>query len=146
MAGPSLVLCAAPLFNRLYPCVGRGAFIDVSGFERVRHERRMIVQDRVTAGKTLHARLLGALGVVVLLLACGPTTSPSTATESPRAPSAPKTLTVAVEEQPDSVVLYGRPGEGGSTSATWERWFIFHGNLTIAADNGDVLPLSLIHI
>jgi peptide/nickel transport system substrate-binding protein len=107
----------------------------------------MIVHDRVTEGRTFHARLLASLGVVALLLACGPTTSPSTgATESPRAASAPRTLTMAVEEQPDSVVLYGRPGEGGSTSATWERWFIFHGNLTLASDTGDVLPSAAVKV
>src|SRR5205814_5614702 len=58
------------------------------------------------------------------------------------APAAPKTLTMAVEEQPTSVILYGRPGEGGSTSATWERWYIFHGGLTLADDEGNVVPAA----
>src|SRR5262249_2112998 len=82
----------------------------------------------------------GLLSAATLLLACNPAAQSPNQSAEPSKPAAPKILNIAVEEQPTSVVLYGRPGEGGSTSATWERWFIFHGGLTLSDDAGNPVP------
>jgi peptide/nickel transport system substrate-binding protein len=81
------------------------------------------------------------IGVLAFLLACSPGTTTPTASErnaEPSAPAAPKTLVMALQEEPISIVIYGRPGEGGVTSARFERYYMFHANLTMYDEANNV--------
>lgn len=82
------------------------------------------------------------LGTAALLLtACGPAAAPTSARDSGGSSgTGPKTLNVALQEEPVSIVLYGRQGEGGTTSARFERFFTFHANLTMFDRAGNVIP------
>ena len=89
-----------------------------------------------TALRSTRKSLVGVaplLGAVLLLFACGPSPTPnrSSGGNVEGARPAQKTLTILVQDEPVSVVLFGKPGEGGSTSARYDRYFIFHGNLTL---------------
>ncbi|MSQ23907.1 MAG: peptide ABC transporter substrate-binding protein [Chloroflexi bacterium] len=44
------------------------------------------------------------------------------------------------------MILYGAVGEGGTTSARYERYFIFHGNLTSFDKQGTVLPRAAVKV
>lgn len=75
----------------------------------------------------------------VILAACGPATSGTTAGSDP-APRGPKTLNIALEDQPTTVVYAGRAGAGGITTARFERWHTFHAGLTQFSGQGDPQP------
>lgn len=88
-------------------------------------------------------RLVGPLiGLTLLLLACGPAETSTRPSDggSGRASTGLKNLNIALQEEPVSIVLYGRPGEGGTTSARFERYFTFHSNLTFFDAQRNVLP------
>ena len=87
------------------------------------------------------------MGAALLLLACGPAGAPAAGGAQPStAPAGPKTLIVAVQEEPESVVLYGRQGVGGTTNAQHERYFIFHGNLTRYDEVGTPVPSAAVKV
>jgi peptide/nickel transport system substrate-binding protein len=78
----------------------------------------------------------------MLALACGPanstTVAPASVGGGPGGPAASKTLYMAMQGEPDALILYGRPA--GSTTPYLERWFMFHANLTMYSPQGDVIP------
>lgn len=87
-------------------------------------------------------RILGVLlGTSMLAAACGPgqTTGSTRPGPAAGAPAAIKTLNIAVQEEPITIVAYGRPGEGGTTTARYERFYEHHAQLTMfAADTSPV--------
>src|SRR5262245_40115147 len=93
-------------------------------------------------------RAAALLGAILLLVACAPSNpNPTVASEAApaRAPTF-KTLIMGERGEPTSVVLYGRLGEGGVTTARYERFLIFHGNLTAYDPAGNVLPRAAVKI
>ena len=87
------------------------------------------------------------MAAALMLLACGPSGSVATGgAQQTGAPAAPKTLIMAVQEEPATLILYGTAGTGGTTSATAERFWIFHGNLSIFDAAGNVLPHAAVKV
>src|SRR6266571_3790236 len=96
----------------------------------------------ISGWKRARARLAAPLVLGVLVLACGPSSTPANTQPPKPQPAGPKTLIVGVQDEPTSIVLYGQPGEGGSTSARFDRYFVFHGNLTLFDLNNDPAPYA----
>lgn len=88
-------------------------------------------------------RIIPLVGAALLALACAPaaTTNPGITGEAAK-PAAPKTLIMAVQDEATTVLLYGRLGEGGNTSARYERYQIFHANLTIYDQQSNVVAYA----
>ena len=82
-------------------------------------------------GKRSLLSILGtAFGVTTLvLLACSPSQAPSAGSgEEKSAPAKQKQVVMAMQGEPTSVVLYGRPS--ASSTPNYERYFAYHANLT----------------
>jgi hypothetical protein len=80
----------------------------------------------------LTARLFASVFFALSLVAgCAPAEGTTNRRDDSAAATKPKSITIGVQEEPIATVLYGQVGTGGSTSNRFERWFIFHGNLTV---------------
>ena len=83
---------------------------------------------------SLFTRLAPLLGAVLLVAACTTPAAiplPGQSAGGPVAAPAPKTLVMGVQAEPVTIVAYGRTGEGGTTSSRYERYHLFHANLTM---------------
>ena len=106
-----------------------------------------IVESGVRSQPAL-CRVGSLLGITLLLLACAPAESPPTrpAEAVPAAPAASpaprvlKTLTLAHNDVIPSVTSYGRPRTNPLGSNQFERWLLFHANLTTFDLLGNVVP------
>ncbi|MSQ24147.1 MAG: hypothetical protein EXR58_06315, partial [Chloroflexi bacterium] len=79
------------------------------------------------------------IGATLLLLACGPSIAPTAGGKAAsNAPSGPKTLTMYTRAEPNPLVLFG--GRAGTSTSYYERFFMFHGNLTEFDSVGNVRP------
>lgn len=68
--------------------------------------------------------------LTILLMACGPSAAPSGGAAADKgAPAKQKQLVMAMQGEPSSVVLYGRPS--ASSTPNYERYFAYHANLTM---------------
>lgn len=74
---------------------------------------------------------LGAslIAVMLLLSACTQAGPAQRDSDGAARPTGPKTLVMAVQSEPDTVVIYGRPS--GTTTPNYERYWPFHASLTM---------------
>ncbi len=100
------------------------------------------------SNRTTHTGRVSLVGVggllsaaaALLVFACGPASTPTAPRDgagTAGGSTAPKTLYMAMQGEPDALILYGRPA--GSTTAYLERWFMFHANLTMYDPQGGVI-------
>src|SRR5438094_6972705 len=93
-------------------------------------------------------RALILLAATAVLAACAPTSSPTSAPSQAPTPAGPKTLVMALQVEPLVISLYGRPAPaaggdlGGTTGARFERYYIFHANLTMYDEASNVIPAA----
>src|SRR5438034_6131071 len=124
--------------------VRNGIHIGGQGAARMNNVRR----NPLANGRLpLRAPLL--LLIASLVVACAPTSQPTTESTAPAPSAGPKTLIMALQEEPISLVLYGRPApadEGGTTGARYERYYIFHANLTMYDEAGNVIPAAAVKV
>ena len=107
------------------------------------------VANAIRASSILPLRALFLLLIASIVIACAPTSPPTTQSTAPSPAAGPKTLVMALQEEPISLVLYGRPSpadEGGTTGARYERYYIFHANLTMYDEAGNVIPAAAVKV
>jgi len=101
---------------------------------------------RTSTGSRLVSGFSPLIAVAFLILACAPAATPtSDPGAGPAATTGPKTLVMALQEEPISLVLYGRPApadEGGTTGARFERYYVFHANLTMYDEASNVISAA----
>src|SRR5437588_799889 len=95
------------------------------------------------------SRMASLVAAIALLAACTPTVNPGApaASSQASAPAAIKTLNVLNSSggAPMQLVPYGRPGGGGgTTTATYERFFIFDANLSMYDAERNVIPWAAV--
>jgi peptide/nickel transport system substrate-binding protein len=83
---------------------------------------------------------LGLLAGAALVLACGPSQGPAREPGAADRLSGTKTLYIAMEEEPVTMLMYGRQGEGGTTTARYERFMTMQAQLTQYSD--DLQPVA----
>ncbi|MSQ23905.1 MAG: hypothetical protein EXR58_05080 [Chloroflexi bacterium] len=79
------------------------------------------------------------MATVLLLVACGPSgesTNPGASAGTAR--TAPKILNMAMQGEPETLLIYGRPT--GASTLNYERWHILHTNLTNFEDDNVIVP------
>ncbi len=84
------------------------------------------------------------LGLALLAVSCAPGGAPGANQLAPAQPAeaASKTLVMALQEEPIALIVYGRPArpdDGGTTGARFERYYLFHGNLTMYDETSNVI-------
>ena len=87
------------------------------------------------------------VALMIGMTACGPSAAPSStgnqtqaATSPQEVPRAPKTLNIVLQEEPVTLVAYGRLGEGGNTTSRYERFYQYHAQLTMFAADTSPVP------
>jgi peptide/nickel transport system substrate-binding protein len=100
--------------------------------------------ERLRSGAKLSSRMfVVVVGLSLFAAGCAPSGAPGAARPATEAaPAAPKTLVMALQEEPITLSIYGRPArpdDGGTTGARFERYYIFHGNLTMYDEASNVV-------
>lgn len=83
---------------------------------------------------------IGLVVVALMVVACTPNQTPSDHQSEADRSTGPKTLNIAMEEDPVTMLMYGRQGEGGTTTARYERFMTLQAQLTQYSD--DLQPIA----
>ena len=89
------------------------------------------------------------MGLALLVMACGPAggAAPGGGSSAAKpAQTGPKTMNMQLQEEPVTMLLYGRPGEGGTTTARYERFYEMQAQLTRFAEDTNPIPWAAVKV